>query len=225
MDDALHAALGLGANGDDVAAGTHRDDRLTDDPGHRRSSQHRVEALAHAFLRCAQPLADGCEIRGGGVEDLAALVDAPRDPRRELRRRLERFADAGQVRPAPCLQAGPESIGRHERLPHLEELRRRQASAAARPLERGTDVTRPADAGLCLVGQEPVCLIGLVLEQSHVRLVRDRLGCERQLTRRVERGVRGQLLDDRPELERAKRAGVRGGSCRGLSDRRRAGHR
>ena len=124
VDDALDLALRLGPDRDDVAAGAHRDDRLADDPGHRRGAQHRVQALAHAVLGGPEPLADGGELGRGGVEDLAALVDAAADARRELGRGVEQVADLRQVRPAPGLQPRREALGGLERLAPPRAARR-----------------------------------------------------------------------------------------------------
>ena len=130
-----------------------------------------------------------------------------------------------EMRAPPGLQPRREPVRRVERLAHLEELGRGQAPAATRSLERRADVPRATDAGLGLVRKQPVGLIGLVLEEPDMRRVRDGHGRERQLAGRIERGAPGQLLDDRVELERAKRARIGRGSGDEVSDGRRVGHR
>ena len=219
VDDPLHPALGLGADRDDVAPGAQRHDRLADDPGHRGRAQHRVQALADAVLGGAQPLADGGELRRGRVEDLPALVDAARDPGRQLRRRVEQVADLRQVRAAPGLEPRREPLRRVERLAHLEQLGRSQAPAATRALERGADVPRAADAGLGLVREQPVGLIGLVLEEPDVGRVRDRQGRERPAR------ARARTRSARRAARRSRRTRARGACPRRPRIRRRGQRR
>ena len=110
MHDPLDLALRLGADRDDVAPGAQGHDRLADDPGHRGRAQHRVQALAHAILGGAQPLPERGELRRRGVEDLAGLVDAARDPGRAARaRRPARRGprrDAGRARSSGAPRTG-----------------------------------------------------------------------------------------------------------------------
>ena len=96
--------LGLGTDRDHVAAAAHRHDRLADHAGQVGRAQHRVQPLPHSVLGGAQPPADGCQLGGGGVEDLAALVDAALDPLSQRRRRIQLVAQLGQVRPLPAGQ-------------------------------------------------------------------------------------------------------------------------
>jgi hypothetical protein len=58
----------------------------------------------------------------------------------------------------------------------VEQLGRRQPTAAPRALERTPDVTRPADRDVGMELEEARRLIGLVLEQGDVRRVGDRQG-------------------------------------------------
>ena len=104
----------------------------------------------------------------GGVEQLAADVDAAPDALRQLRSGIELVAQGGEVRLAPAPQPRLEPARRLERVRDLDQLGRREPPAAAGPLERDAHVARAADAGLRLVVEQPRGLIGLVLEQGHV---------------------------------------------------------
>ena len=129
------------------------------------------------------------------------------------------------MRAAPGLEPRGEPLRGIEGLAHLEKLGRSQAPAAPRALERRTNVPSAADGGLGLVREQPVGLIGLVLEEPDVGRVGDRQRRDGQLARGLERGLPGELLDDRVELERAERARIGRGSGRRISGGRRAGHR
>ena len=168
MDDALHLALGLGPDRDDVAPRPDGDDRLADDPRHGGRPQHGVQPLANPVLRGSQAFPDGGQLRRRRVEQLAADVDAAADALGQLRSGVELVAQGGEVRLAPGPQPRLESGRRFESVGDLDQLGRREPPAAPGSLERDANVARTADAGLCLVVEQPRGLIGLVLEQGHV---------------------------------------------------------
>jgi hypothetical protein len=62
VDDPLHLALGLGPDGDHVAAAALGDDRLADHGRQVSGVEHGVQALADSILGRAQPLADGRQV-------------------------------------------------------------------------------------------------------------------------------------------------------------------
>ncbi len=224
MDDSLDLSLGLGPDRDHVAARADGHDRLADHPRQLGGAQHRVQPFPHPILRGPQPPPNGGQLGRGGVQDLAALIDAADDPCRELGRGIEVFTQTGQVGLRPASESLLEAGGGLQRVGHLEQICRRQPTATRGPVERSADVTRAADRCLCLVVEQPSGLVGLVLEQGDVRGVGTRHRRQRQLACRLEAGQLGQLLDDCPELERAQGALV-GRDRRALSGGRCAGHR
>jgi hypothetical protein len=229
VDDALDPPLRLGADRDDVAAGADGHDRLADDAGQVGRPQHRVQPLPHALLRGPHPPADRGELRGGAVEDLPARIDAAFDTVAQRWRLVEQIPHVGEVPPAPAGEPRGEKAGGAERLRDVEELLGGQAAPATSPLQRPAHVARAADRCLGLVVEELRCLVGLLLQERDVPGVAGRRGRLRELARRREGRVRDEQLDDRPELERAQRARIRGLAGGrlpgGLSGGRRAGHR
>ena len=65
----------------------------------------RIQALANPVLRRAEPLSDGSELGGGGVEHVAPVVQAAGDALRQRGRRVQRLADGREVRARPGRQA------------------------------------------------------------------------------------------------------------------------
>src|SRR5439155_7350186 len=101
VDDALEPPFRLSAHGDDVAAGPDRDDRLADDSHQLGRAEHGVETLPRPILGGPHPLANGRQLAGGGVQDLAGLVDAALDPLSESGSVFQDFAEIAKVAPAP----------------------------------------------------------------------------------------------------------------------------
>ena len=221
MDDPLHAALRLGADRDDVAAGAQGHDRLADDPGHRGRAKHGVEALADPVLRRAQALADGGELRGGRVEHLAALVDAARDPAAPApapgRGRREPRPGAFRARPADASRTSRSrssvSAISSSSAGVSRPLRDRARSSAAR-MSRA-----PPIAGLRLLAEQPVGLVGLVLEEADVRRIGDRERRQGQLARRA------RTRSPRPAARRSRGTRARGACPRRPRSRRRGSFR
>ena len=127
--------------------------------------------------------------------------------------------------PFQSTQARGEEAGGAQRLGDLEQVRGGQPAPAPGSLQRLPHVARPADARLRLLGQQARRLVGLVVQQPHVDGVGQRDGRLGQLARRREGGQRGELLDDRRELQRAQRTRVGGRAGRRSLDRGRSGHR
>ena len=133
MDDSLDLPLGLGPDRDHVAARADGHDRLADRPRKLGGAQHRVQPFPHPILRGPQPPPNGGQLGRGGVQDLAALIDAADDPRRELGRGIEVFTQTGQMGLRPASKSLLEASGGLQRVGHLEQICRLSAGRHARP--------------------------------------------------------------------------------------------
>ena len=225
MHDPLELALGVGADGNHVAAGAQGDDGLADDAGQLRRAEHRVESLPDPFLRGSQALANGGQLAGGRVENLARLIDAALNPLAQGRRIVELGMDLGKVLPLPARQPLRKEAGGAQRLTDVEQVGGREPTAAGRALQRLSDVTCTPDTRLGLFIDQACRLVGLVLEDADQHGIGHRQAVLRKLARRGEGGQAGELLDDRRKFESAQRARIRGDAGGWLRLESGVGHR
>ena len=144
VDDALDPGPGLGLDRHDVAAVAERDDRLLERAAELRADE-RVEPAPEPVVRDADGRPQPAEARRRGVEQLAGRVEAAGEGRADRRQRVELAGERVEQRPAVVGERRLEAGGRVERVGDLEELRRIEAAAARRALDRRPDVVRAAD--------------------------------------------------------------------------------
>ncbi len=108
VDDARHAALGLGPDRNHVPTCALGDDRVPDRTGQFRRAEHAVQPLAEPLLGHPHPAPSRLQRGGGAVENLPAGIDAPLDLCLQGGHRDELFPHA---RPAGAPSSGTGGAG------------------------------------------------------------------------------------------------------------------
>ena len=143
VDDAGHLATRFGANGDDVASGALRDDRVLHGVAERRGAHQVAQSSDQAVVGAAQLGSDATERRAGGVEDLAVFAERVVDVLDQAG--VIAQVDAGELQERGALvakrsQAVPPGARAAHRGRDVQQLLRREHAADAGPLGERTNV-------------------------------------------------------------------------------------
>ena len=198
VDDALDPALGLGADGHDVAAVAQRDDRLLERAAELRAVDERLEAGPQPLVGDAHGAAQATERRRGRVEQLAGRVEA------QLQPAAERAAAARCARPSSC-SSGRRSLAQRvaRAAPRRSSVSSdvQQLSGSSRPPRAARSMAGPMSRAPPMptsgpLGEEVARLVGLVepaRDDDRVRARLERLGqpARRREARWPRRAARG----------------------------------
>ena len=198
VDDASDAALGLGTDGDDVAAVAQGDDGLLERAGQLRPVDEVLEARAEPLVGHAHVAPQPTEGRRGRCRATR------RTDRGSPRAGHGCAAAAGGVAPrswssgAPLLgQCVAQARDRLEGDHHVDELERIQSTRPGGTLDGRADVPGAADADARPLGEQGSGLVGLVQPATD----EDRVGARFDRLRQAARGRKarggGQPFADR----------------------------
>ncbi|MBV6467791.1 MAG: hypothetical protein PGMFKBFP_03162 [Anaerolineales bacterium] len=233
VDDGLDLALVLGAQGDDVASVALGDEIFLQQRRGARVGEIALEARHQAVVRDADLAAERSEFGRGGIQDLAALGQSPRDGVHQSVRVGQAAGDFRKMRIRMFFDGGRAAFGRFgfggfvpfdpahpKRLPQLARRNERgldvehplrvNHAAAPRQLHRGTHVVRAAHRRPADGEQQP--RFGRLGEETlDLFEAGGRLQLARQFHRSGERAVCREAVEDLGIFEDGEGLGVHDG--------------
>jgi hypothetical protein len=163
VDDAVDAALVLGAHRDHIAALALRDQRLLQIGFDIAAVHEALQRAEQPFLRHAQFAADAPQLRAGTVEHVAAVADAAADLFDDVVARLNvgrhlRQVWEGVLQPRQQVAQLPRPLqGKLD----LQQVGREEHGAAFGAVEQRTQVADAAKIDIVLLLKQLVGFVGL----------------------------------------------------------------